>query len=398
MDDTQPNDAGWAWPTLEPPPEPAPPEPPELTVAPPAPPGRSGGPTWLVAALVGALVGAAVAGGIVAATRHTTRVTAVPARNTSLIAHPRDIRGILDKVEPAVVAINTRGFGQSDLFGIQPQQGAATGMVLTPDGLILTNNHVVAGATSIKVKFPDGKVRDATVIGTDATADVALVKASGASGLPTVELGSSKSLQVGDELVAIGNALALPGGPTVTEGIVSALGRSIDSGDEHLDGVIQTDAAINPGNSGGPLVNSDGQVVGMNTAIAGLGQNIGFAIAIDTIKPLIEQLKTGKAAPQAFLGVRTTTVDAQVAEQFGLSVKEGALVVQVSPGSPAENAGLAQGDVVTAFDGAKVSTADDLVAAVRKHKAGDKVTLTVRRGSADRKLTVTLGSRPGGAA
>src|SRR5207244_2029642 len=187
------------------------------------------------------------------------------------------------------------------------------------DGLVLTNNHVISGASSIKVRFADGKVADATVIGSSAAADVAVVKVGGVSNLPTVELGNSGKLAVGDDVVAIGNALALPGGPTVTEGIVSATGRSIDAGDEHLDGVIQTDAAINPGNSGGPLVNSDGQVIGMNTAIAGEGQNIGFAIAIHTIKPLISQLKTGKTIAQAFLGVSTETVDAALAQQFGLT-------------------------------------------------------------------------------
>jgi S1-C subfamily serine protease len=345
---------------------------------------------------VGALVGAGVSGGIVAAVgdRRTT-VTRVVADNLRLEKTPTDIQGILRKVEPAVVAISTRGFTVDDFFGVQPQAGAGTGMVISPDGLVLTNAHVIADATSIKVKFADGTVRDGTVLGADTSADVALVKVAGASGLPTVELGSSAALHVGDDVVAIGNALALPGGPTVTQGIVSALGRSLqtDRG-VRLEGLIQTDAAINPGNSGGPLVNAAGQVVGMNTAIVGDAQNIGFAIAIDTIKPLIDQLRTGRRAPQAFLGVATVTVDPSLAQQFGLTVDSGALVVRVEPGSPAESAGLRRGDVVTRLDGDRIATADDLVAATRRHKAGDRVTLTVRRGAVDQRIEVTLGSRP----
>jgi S1-C subfamily serine protease len=345
---------------------------------------------------VGAVVGAGVSGGIVAAVgdRQTT-VTRVVGTNLRRTETPTDIQGILRKVEPAVVAINTRGFTVDDFFGVQPQAGAGTGMVISPDGLVLTNAHVIADATSIKVKFPDGAVRDGTVLGADPSADVALVKVAGVSGLPTVELGSSAALQVGDDVVAIGNALALPGGPTVTEGIVSALGRTLQTSQGvRLEGLIQTDAAINPGNSGGPLVNAAGQVVGMNTAIAGDAQNIGFAIAIDTIKPLIDQLKTGRRAPQAFLGVATVTVDSSVAEQFGLSTDAGALVVRVEPGSPAENAGIRRGDVITRLGDERITTADDLVAATRRHKAGDRVTLTLRRGATDVRVDVTLGSRP----
>ena len=371
----------------------APPPPP----ASPVEPDRRRGLGWVVAALIGALVGAAVSGGIVAATRdddNGTAASTAPARNTSVINRVDDIQGILRKVEPAVVSISTRGFSSGDVFGIQPTQGAGTGMVLTSDGVVLTNAHVVRGATSLRVRFSDGKEHDGTVLGALTTADVALVKVSGVSGLPTVELGRSGDLKQGDDVVAIGNALALQGGPTVTEGIVSALGRSIDTDEGRLEGVIQTDAAINPGNSGGPLVNAAGEVVGMNTAVAGEAQNIGFAIAIDTIKPLVDQLKTGQSAPQAFLGVSSAPVDASVAQQFGLKENSGALVVEVTPGSPAENAGLQQGDVVTRVDGENISSSDDLVATIRRHKAGDKVKLEYTRGSDKRTVTVTLGSRP----
>src|SRR5205814_7559035 len=178
--------------------------------------------------------------------------------NTSHIAKG-DVQSILSKVEPGVVAINTRGFSQGGggFFNqIVPQQGAGTGMIISPDGTVLTNNHVINGATNIQVTLTtDNKSHPATLLGSDPNADVAVIKIQGVNNLPTVKLGRSSSLKVGDDVVAIGNALALPGGPTVTSGIVSAVDRTIDAENERLEHLIQTDAAINPGNSGGPLVN-----------------------------------------------------------------------------------------------------------------------------------------------
>src|SRR5205814_2321677 len=165
--------------------------------------------------------------------------------------------------------------------------------------------------------------------------------------------------RVGAGVVAIGNALALPGGPTVTKGIVSALDRTIAAQNERLEHMIQTDAAINPGNSGGPLVNASGEVIGMNTAVSGNAQNIGFAIAIDTIKPLLDELKRG-----TYLGVSTVTVDASVAQQLGLEADHGAYVREVQLGSPAEKVGLQNGDIVTSFAGQDIRTSEDLAAAV----------------------------------
>ncbi len=339
---------------------------------------------WLVAALIGALVGALVAASVVAITDNDGSTTSAAGgsstaaqqsrNNTSSVARPADIQGILRKIEPAVVSINTRGFSESDLFGVAPQQGAGTGIVISADGLVLTNAHVISGATSIKVRTIDGKVRDGRVLGAVTTADVALVKMKDASNLQTATLGRSSKLVVGAHRVA--------------------LGRCIDTDNGRLEGVIQTDAAINPGNSGGPLVNSDGEVVGVNTAIAGQAQNIGFAIAIDTIKPIIDRLEAGGDTSQAFLGVSSLTVDQQVAQQLGLSIEKGALVRDVTPGSPAENAGIRPGDVVTKLDGKDIASSDDLVAAVRGHKPGDAVEVTVDRQGQRRTVKVELGSRP----
>ena len=282
--DPQPGDPGYG--DVGPPPP-----------APPAPAAPARPRSWLAAIVATAVLAGAGAGAGVSALMHNDSTTTVVSpstsasgsRNSSVIAKPSDVQGILAKVGPAVAYVRTQAFQSGRFF---PSSGAGTGIVLTPDGELLTNAHVVAGATSIKVTVgTDTQSHNATVIGADTNNDLALVKISGVSNLPVADLGSSSALKVGDNVIAIGNALNLQGGMTVTEGIVSALNRSIDATDESLSGLIQTDAAINPGNSGGPLVNSAGQVVGINTATSGDAQNIGFAIAIDKAKPVIDQLR-----------------------------------------------------------------------------------------------------------
>ena len=374
--------------------------PPAVEAPPPAPPRRPGqapSRSWLAAALVGAIVGALVSGGIVAVFDDDDGGggrTLAPDRPSATLDRPGDIASILAKVEPAVVSISTAGFSRG-FFEVVPRQGAGTGMILTPDGDVLTNAHVVEGASRIQVKLDDGRTFDGTVVGRDRAADVALLRLQGASGLPTVEVGRSADLQVGDQVVAIGNALALPGGPTVTTGIVSALDRTIgESARERLEHLIQTDAAINPGNSGGPLVNVNGQVVGMNTAViqrAGnqeAAQNIGFAIASDTFRPIVDDLRSGgeSASTQAFLGVATAT----------LQGNDGAVVLEITPGSPAESAGLQPNDVIVRLGSERVGSSDDLLAAVRSHDPGDRVQVTWVRGGRQQSATVALAQTPGG--
>jgi S1-C subfamily serine protease len=277
-------------------------------------------------------------------------------------------------------------------------------MLLSTDGEMLTNAHVVDGATSIKVTlFGDKDARDADLLGLDDSADVAVVKLRDTKGLDgrPVKLGTSEKMKVGDDVVAIGNALALPGGPTVTEGIVSALNRSLDGAGDRLSGLIQTDAAINPGNSGGPLVNADGEVIGMNTAVIqgtgeALAQNIGFAIAIDTVKPMLDGLRRGAAgAPQGYLGVTSQTLTPDIAQRFDFAVDKGAVVVDVVAGSPADRAGLRRLDLITRVGDRQIATNADLQSAVRSHKPGDQVEIAWKRGTEDRTATVTLAARPG---
>ena len=314
---------------------------------------------------------------------------------------------VVQRVRPAVVNVTTNLVEKSP-FGLQPGRGVGTGFVVRSDGVIVTNYHVVEGAQRITVitQAPNAQRYSARVIGGDPTADLAVLKIS-AQGLPTVALGDSSKLLLGQSVVAIGYALALPGGPTVTSGIVSALGRTIQvqdpnctvcqNGQRTYTNVIQTDAAINPGNSGGPLVNLSGEVVGIDTAGAGAANadNIGFAISIDSAKPIVDRTLASPKGPVAFLGVTNQDVTSGLAFQFNLPVQHGAYVDAVAPGGPAEKAGMKSGEVIVAFDGHPVTSSDQLGTLIHAHKPGDRATVTVVEPNGRRKtFTVTLGVNP----
>ncbi len=255
------------------------------------------------------------------------------------------------------------------------QQGVGSGFVISRKGYILTNNHVVDHADQIKVKLSTGKEYDAKVVGRDPKTDLALVKIEGVSDLHPLKLGNSEDLKVGSWVVAIGSPFGLE--QTVTAGIVSAKGRVIGSGP--YDNFIQTDASINPGNSGGPLINMKGEVIGINTAIIASGQGIGFAIPINTAKEIVPQLEEKGHVTRGWLGVSIQEVTPALAKSFDLKEKKGALVSQVVTGSPAEKAGIEQGDVIMEFDGKEVSSPRDLSQLVASTPVGKAVAMKLWR-------------------
>jgi putative serine protease PepD len=316
-----------------------------------------------------------------------------------------DWSAVAAAVAPSVVSIDVT---------TQQGSGAGSGVIFDRNGHVLTNNHVVQGATgngSITVTLSDGRTYNASVVGTDPSTDLAVIKLANApSDLTPITLGDSEALKVGDPVMAVGNPLGLSG--TVTTGIISALNRPVStgtsnespfgqqqSGDEVVTNAIQTSAAINPGNSGGALVNNKGELIGINSSIASLGQGagsqsgnigIGFAIPVKEAKSIAEQLiKSGKAE-HAFLGVSTR--DTVVTD--GSAKRAGAQVASVSSGTPAANAGLKTGDVIIAVDGQRVDSATALVAQIREMKAGDKTTLTIIRNGSRQDVSVTLAVKP----
>ena len=350
----------------------------------------------IVAGLLSALVAAVVTSVLfIAADDGPTRAPtfALPGSNSRLAGEHLDIQGLLAKVGPSVVTIETGRATSSGVFN-----GAGSGVVLDDTGLILTNAHVIQGADSISVTFYDGAVHEATLIGSFPSEDIALVHATDVVGAVPAELGSSDALRVGDDVVAIGNALNLGGSPTVTVGIVSATNRSISAPSVSLRGLIQTDAAINPGNSGGPLLNASGEVVGVNTAIVNDAQNIGFALAIDNVKPLVDELRDGNGTltpDTAFLGVETAdlaVISEAVREQLEITVDEGAFVQNVVPDSAAEAAGLAEGDVIVAVDDEAVEGTKDVQRIVRSREPDDTIEVEVERGGELITIEATLGS------
>lgn len=320
------------------------------------------------------------------------------------------LMNVVDKVSPSVVTIQVTvgGTAATDGSGVTtPEaQGSGSGVIIDPNGLILTNRHVAGDATKVTVILKDGSQYDGETVGVDTLTDFAFVKVD-AKDLPAAALGASSGIRVGQLAIAMGNPLGdFPG--TITAGIVSGLDREITVTDqmggnaENLRHLIQTDAAINPGNSGGPLVDGDGNVVGINTAASTDANGIGFALPIDLAKPIISQVLAGKPIERPYIGIRYQDLDAQVASDNELSVTVGAWVhVDAASGekavlanSPAKDAGLKDGDIITAIDGTNVDREHPLDMLLLQHAPGDKVDLTVLRGDKTITVTLTLGTRP----
>ncbi|MBQ3440879.1 trypsin-like peptidase domain-containing protein [Candidatus Saccharibacteria bacterium] len=313
------------------------------------------------------------------------------------------VADVVDKVSQSVVSIvtsvkTTSYFGQS-----YSSQAAGTGIIVTSDGYILTNKHVIDSATSISVVLDDGTTyKDVKVAAVDPLNDIAFLKISDASGLTPATLGDSKTIQAGQQVVAIGNALGVYQN-TVTSGVISGTGRTLTASDstgsmsEKLTDMIQTDAAINSGNSGGPLINAAGQVIGINTANSYSAENMGFAIPIGAVKGMLAQLIESGSAKRAYLGVYTTQITPDSAKTYNLPVTAGEYLyasggnyTSVVKGSPAEKAGLKDKDIITAVNGVKIGSAGSLSTLIGEYKPGDTVKLTVIREGNETTVDVTL--------
>jgi serine protease Do len=383
-----------AWPTTSPPEQPPRPRQglgvlPVVTIA-------------LVTAIVSGSLSAAAVTNLLRPT--STGTTNQPTGSAVSQVHLDESSAVISavaRVMPSVVVIQSSSSG-GVLGGAN---GVGSGFVFDSNGWILTNKHVVDGADQISVQLNDSRVFTGRVYGVDTLTDLAIVKID-ATGLPAAPIGSSQDLQVGQLAIAIGDPLASFEN-TVTTGVVSGLGRQIQAGDavgasaEQLNNLIQTDAAINPGNSGGPLINSAGQVIGINTAVNQNAQGIGFAIPIDVARPIMELAVAGKPIARPWIGVYYTPIDQQMASDRGLSVNHGVLINAASngapgvfPGSPAAKAGLKDGDIVVAVDGQTVDAAHDLSTRILPHVPGDVVALSVVRGGQTLEIDVTLGTLP----
>ena len=310
------------------------------------------------------------------------------------------VQEVVNQVRPSVVQVanEQRRQGPSGDPVLVPT-GSGSGFIIDAAGHIITNNHVVAGAERLTVALPDGRLFVAETVGRDPRTDLAVIKIEGED-LPIVALGTSQDLAIGQWVIAIGNALGLPGGPTVTVGVVSATGRTARPDENFLFDLIQTDAAINPGNSGGPLIDLAGRVIGINTLGAGLirpglqAQGIGFAIAIDTAKPLTRQIiETGRVA-HPYIGVELFYNNPIIAEQDGLPNIAGAVIARVEAGSPADEAGLEPNDIIIAADAERLVDESTLYRILSRRMPGDELALTVQRGEEQREISLALGVFP----
>jgi serine protease Do len=345
--------------------------------------------------------------------------TDIPPAGAVSVRVPGSFADLAEKVKPAVVNISTtktirsggRGIprgplGEGDsferyfgddffrrFFGDVPrtfkQRSLGSGFIISHDGYIFTNNHVIEQADKILVKLSDGREFEARVIGRDAKTDIALIRIKTSDSLPVAELGDSEKLRVGDWVVAIGNPFGLEA--TVTAGIVSAKGRVIGAGP--YDNFIQTDASINPGNSGGPLFNLEGKVVGINTAIVAQGQGIGFAIPMEMAKAILGDLKAKGKVTRGWLGVSVQDVTEELAKSMKLPERSGALISDVFKGDPAERAGLRAGDVVTEINGKKIRDTHDLLLLIATLRVGDRIAVKVLRDGAEHTFQVVVDER-----
>ena len=302
---------------------------------------------------------------------------------------------VVKLLTPSVVNIATN-LASASLFNSPfPPSGVATGIILTPEGHVLTNYHVVEIGQGIRVTLNDGSNHEADVVGEDPVTDLAVIKIVGVEGLEPARLGDSSTLLVGEDVIAIGHAMGIPGAPTVSKGVVSALERSVDTTrNTTIVDLIQTDASINPGNSGGPLVNSRAEVIGVNTVVVSVGQGIGFAININDAKEVARQIIEQGFVRRGYLGVLPAAMTPQLAAYMGMDTDiKGILLRQVLPGSAADDAGLEAGDVILSMDGQTLRNTGELSKFLISHQPGDAVNVTLLRDGGELIASITLGEK-----
>ena len=300
---------------------------------------------------------------------------------------------IIEKVSKSVVNISTIKLVHNVFYQAVPVAGMGSGMIIDSNGLVLTNNHVVGGAEKINVTLWNNEVVEGTIVGLCAEHDIAVVRVKGKN-LQAAELGDSDKLRVGQKVYAIGNPFGLAGGPSVTSGVVSAINRTIESERGIIENLVQTDASINPGNSGGPLVDLEGKVVAISTAIIPFAQGIGFAIPINSAKTCTNDMTTEGMARRPWLGVIGLSITSEIARYYGFPVNRGVLVTKVAEGSPADEAGMADGDIILEIDGVETSGIEDLVKEIRKKKTGEQVRIFAIRDRREHVFETKLSETP----
>jgi len=300
---------------------------------------------------------------------------------------------IVEKVTKSVVNISTVKLVHRMFYQPVPVEGMGSGTIVDPNGYILTNNHVVGGAEKINVVLWNGEVLQGNLVSSCTVHDTAVVKVE-RKDLPAAELGDSDKLRVGQRVYAIGNPFGLAGGPTVTSGVISAVSRTIESQRGLLENLVQTDAAINPGNSGGPLVDLEGNVIAMNTAIIPFAQGIGFAIPVNAAKECTGEVIAGGHSSRPWLGIVGLSLTGEISRYYDLPVERGVLVTKVVDESPAQLARIVAGDIMLRLDGAAIYSVEDLLSEIHNRKIGDKVKLAILRRGREQSIEVTLSKIP----
>jgi serine protease Do len=307
----------------------------------------------------------------------------------------------VEKISKSTVNIASVRMVQDQLFRVFPIEGVGSGVIIDENGHILTNNHVIDDAHQLKITLTDGRVLNGKVIGKDEITDLAIVKLDSFSdssnnnnNLPYAQLGNSDNLKIGQIVIAIGNPFGLAGGPTVTAGIVSSLSRNLQFESGILE-LIQTDAAINPGNSGGPLVNTNGEVIAINTAKMPYARGIGFAVPINTAKSIMSDLiENGRVITRPWIGIAFIKITRQLAQYYDLPTNEGALVAQVEAYSPADYAGIRKGDIIEEIDGERISHPSQISSQVHKKHISDQILVTINRYARRFEVPIQLQARP----